>query len=241
MLSIAIVDDDPNERKMILDCLAFVQQQRNERYAVQVFESARAFLFRFEQQFDIVLMDISFQDGLDGMSAARTMREIDRTVILIFVTNLAQMAIQGYEVDALDFIVKPLDHYAFLLKMTRALGRVIPRSSNSIMVHATDGDVRLQTKLITWLEINDHYVVYHSSEGTFTEYLSLSAAMKKLDDPMFFRCDRSVAVNLRFVTRLNRETCVVDGQEITVARSLRSSFKQAYAAFLDGKLTRRGE
>lgn len=241
MLSIAIVDDDANERKRIQECLEFVQKQRNERFAIQVFASARAFLFSFEQQFDIVLMDISFDDDMDGMSAARVMRSIDRTVILIFVTNLAQMAIQGYEVDALDFIVKPLDRYAFLLKMTRALGRVVPRSSGSIIVHAQDGEIKMQTKLITWLEINDHYVTYHSSEGTLTEYISLTGALKKLDDPAFFRCDRSIAVNLRFVNRLNRESCVVDGQEITVARSLRSDFKRAYTAFLDGKMQRRCE
>ena len=66
-------------------------------------------------------MDIEMPD-LDGLAASQKLREIDRSVILIFITNLAQFAVRGYEVDALDFVVKPVTYYVLALKLKRAIG-----------------------------------------------------------------------------------------------------------------------
>lgn len=74
---------------------------------------------------------------MDGMTAARRLRELDKTVTIIFVTNTARYAVQGYEVDALDYIVKPIDKYAFVLKMRRALARVARRKDANIIPRPT--------------------------------------------------------------------------------------------------------
>lgn len=61
---------------------------------------------------------------LNGMEAAQKIRELDKEVVIVFITNMAQYAIKGYEVDALDFILKPLNYYTFSMRFTRAVGRV---------------------------------------------------------------------------------------------------------------------
>ena len=146
MLDIAIVDDELAERERLKACLAYVEEQQGVSFSVQEYESADQFLMMFEQQYDIVFMDIQFAGGMDGMSAARQMRKADPSVLLIFVTNLAQMALHGYEVDALDFVVKPLDPYAFHLKMQRALGRVSSRKKSTIEVRDKGSTVYLDTQ-----------------------------------------------------------------------------------------------
>lgn len=234
MLNIAIVDDEAAEREHIRRCLDYVAEVRGVEFYANEFDSADSFLMRYESTYDIVFMDIEFPSGQDGMSAAQELRKMDDTVVLIFVTNMAQLAVQGYAVDALDFIVKPIDKHTFLLKMTRALGRVVRRRQECIMVRAEGEAVRLRTHLIRYLEVDGHYVIYHSREGTFSEYISLSAAEKKLNDPAFYRCDRGCLVNMRFITQIGRDTCTVDGEELDIARKQRSQFLRAYAGFLNG-------
>lgn len=234
MLNVAIVDDEAAERQRLRGYLEEVARQKNIQFCVDEFSSADAFLVRYQQGYDLVFLDIEFPTGQNGMQAARALRRMDSTVVLIFVTNIAQMAVEGYEVDALDFIVKPVDPYAFLLKMTRALSRVARSASDRITVRQ-EGELRaLQVHLIRYLTVEGHYVVYHSREGVFSEYLSLSAAEKKLNSPLFCRCDRGCLVNLRFVNEIKKDICVVDGEELVIARTQRAQFLKAYAEFLGG-------
>lgn len=234
----ALVDDEAEERQRLRSYLGEVARQKDLHLCVDEFATADAFLVRYRQGYDLVFLDIEFPTGQNGMQAARALRRMDSTVVLIFVTNIAQMAVEGYEVDALDFIVKPVDPYAFLLKMTWALARVDLSASDRITVRQ-EGELRgLQVHLIRYLTVEGHYVVYHSREGTFTEYLTLAAAEKKLNSPLFCRCDRGCLVNLRFVSEIKRDVCVVDGEELVIARTQRAQFLKAYAEFLGG--TRQG-
>ena len=241
MLNVAIVDDEAEERERLKACLAYVQQMQGESFSVQEYDSADRFLLMFERQFDLIFMDIQFAHGIDGMTAAKKMRKIDPSVLLIFVTNLAQMAVQGYEVDALDFVVKPLEKYAFHLKMQRALGRISSRMQTLIHIRDKSGDVFIDTHRIRYLEVNGHYVIYHTQEGSFTEYISLTAAEKKLNDPAFFRCDRGLTINMRMLSKIEGDSCVVDGETLIVAHILRNELKHAFVEYLSGKRSGRND
>ena len=114
MLQIAIVEDDPSERERIRECLRLMEDD-DISFAVREFETGVSFLDQYQPEYDIVLMDIEMP-GIDGLKTARELRRMDGEVILIFVTNMAQFALYGYEVDALDFILKPINRYSFSLK-----------------------------------------------------------------------------------------------------------------------------
>ena len=120
-------------------------------------------------------------------------------------------------------------------KMARVLERVIRRAENSICVQMEGEVIVLRSRLIRYLEVQGHYVLYHSREGTFSEYISLSAAEKKLNDPVFFRCDRGFLVNLRFVTEIRKDTCLVDGEQLPIARTQRTAFIRALVGYLSGR------
>lgn len=234
MLNVAIVDDEAAERQKLQSYLQEVTRQKGIAFCVDEFSSADAFLVQYRQGYDLIFLDIEFPHGKSGMDAAHALRRIDSAVVIIFVTNIAQMAVEGYEVDALDFIVKPVEPYAFQLKMTRVLSRVACSASDRITVRQDGEMYGLQVHLIRYLTVEGHYVVYHSREGKFAEYLTLSAAEKKLNSPLFCRCDRGCLVNLRFVSAIKKNVCVVDGQELVIARTQRAQFLQAYAEFLGG-------
>lgn len=155
MIHVAIVDDEESERKKLKSCLCYVAGKRNTEFYIREFSDADKFLFDYKPEYDIVFMDIEL-GKTSGMEAARLLRKVDKTVILIFVTNMAQMALSGYEVDALDFIVKPLDKYAFSLKMVRVLGRIVQRRDDKILLNIAGDVVSIRASLITYLEVQKH-------------------------------------------------------------------------------------
>ena len=240
MVRIAIVDDEARERETIREYLDILSEQTQESFSVTDYSSGEAFLFRYGHDVDLIFMDIQFSKGEDGMETARKLRQVDQTVLLIFVTNLAQMAIHGYEVDALDFIVKPIDKYAFFLKTKRALGRISRQEGNSVTITQKGELYSLFVHLIQYLEVDGHYILYHTKEGVFSEYGTLSAAEKKLSDPCFIRPNRSILLNLRHVTKIGKDFVEVGGEKrIDIARPQRNDFKKAYLEYLDGQMQSR--
>lgn len=180
MIKIAIVEDEIKEQENLLACLKELQQQEMVSLETQTFSNASSFLEAYRHNFDIVFFDIEM-DGLNGMDAAKELRQLDKSVIIIFVTNLAQMAVKGYEVEALDFIVKPIEKATFLLKMKRVLNRTSSKLEESLNIQEKDGDFKvIHTKDIYYVETSGHYVIYHTSDGDVMEYNTLKAVEKKI-------------------------------------------------------------
>ncbi len=236
MMNIAIVEDDAEDRQRLIRCLQDALRARNIACQIDCFDSGESFLFSYRSDYDMVFLDIMLGEGIDGQHVAQKLREIDKTVPLIFVTNLVQMAVHGYEVDALDFILKPVQPYSFGLKLDRILSRVDNVLNTSILVHTEEKSVKLRVQLINYLLVQGHYIEFHSREGIYTQYMTLSAAEKQLNDPCFYRCNRSCLVNLRRVSSVDSSHCIVDGQELPIARTQRHDFLRAFAEYLNGHL-----
>ena len=125
MLLIAIVDDERSDSSALKALVDTYFQQNRQAYMIHVFNGALDFI-RSTENHDIVFMDIRM-DKLDGLEVARIMRKINTDSVLIFVTHMAQLAIKGYEVDALDFIVKPADQGSINYVLDKAMKRLDPK------------------------------------------------------------------------------------------------------------------
>lgn len=235
MKHIVIVDNEEKDRKNLIECINFVTEQNGLQVAITEYRSAEDFLSHYSFDCDIVFMDIELDDT-NGIEAARRLRKIDRSVVLVFVTKMAQLAVKGYEVDALDFIVKPIDRNAFALKMQRALSRAVSGREDRIMI-SSDGEITsIRIHLIKYLEVQGHYTIYHSQEGIFSECITLTKAKQKLgDNPNFACCNRSYYVNMQYIDGIKKDVCIVGGDELLISRPQRSKFLLAYAQYLGGK------
>lgn len=233
MINIAIVDDETAERRKLCECLEFMERGKKQ-FFVREFESADEFLLKYEPIYDIVFMDIQM-GGTNGIDAAAQLRKIDKTVIVIFVTNMAHLAVKGYEVDALDFVVKPINALTFALKFKRALGRLANQLDDKILIKC-DGDIlSVSAKAVRYAEVDGHYIVYRTPDGEYREYTTLSAAEKKLlKHGVFARCNRGQLVNLRYVTAIKKDLVIVDGTELVIARTQRNAFIKAFADYMGG-------
>ena len=120
-MRLALVDDDAE----ICSLLRAYVQRYNTEYGTSIstydFTSGSDLLHNYERGvFDVIFLDIEMP-GINGMETATQIRRIDDAVALVFVTHLAQFAVQGYEVQASDYIIKPLSYFDFAMKITRIL------------------------------------------------------------------------------------------------------------------------
>lgn len=178
-------------------------------------------------------MDIDMP-GKDGLSIAREWRKLDPLTMLVFVTNMAQLAVRGYEVDAIDFLVKPLSKEAFSLKMRRVLGRLHIDKDSTISI-SDEGIIHIILKdHLQYFEIQGHYIVYHTTDGVFREYSSLNNAIKKVSDERFFQCNRGTVINFSFVKAISPDSLFIAEKQIPISRSLKKPFMENYVRFLGG-------
>lgn len=145
VLRVAIAEDEAESRGQLTEFL----RQYGETYSVEMevscFSSGVDLVQDYRPEYDIILLDIAMPD-MDGMETARRIRQVDEQVVLVFITQMAQYAINGYEVGALDFILKPVNYDVFAMKLTKAIRRAESREGKRIVLALPSGVQVLQTR-----------------------------------------------------------------------------------------------
>lgn len=237
MIEIAILEDDEKDYDAFLSCLDKYQKLNNMEGETSInhFNDAESFLNAFKKDmFDIVFMDIHL-GKMDGLSCSRKLREIDENVVIIFLTNLAQYAIQGYEVNALDFMVKPLTYYVFEMKFKRALAK-LERSKDVLLSFTIDYEQRfIKISHIKYIEIVGHKIIIHTIDGNFTTYGSLKNIEENLQKEKidcFARCNSYLLVNFNYIKGLYGFQVNVDGEMLDISHPKKTKFIKDYNTYL---------
>ena len=186
-----------------------------------------------EQEFDIILLDIIMPD-MNGMEAAERIRGRDEQVVLIFITQMAQYAISGYSVGALDVILKPVAYDTFAMKFARAIARVRSREGALVTLTLPGGMKRLQTRDIYYVEIQNHMLHYFTASGEYVLRGTMAGAEKELTGHHFAKCNHCYLVNLAHVSEINKDTVTVAGHELAISRRNRNTFLTAVTNYLGG-------
>jgi len=231
MIRIAIVEDDTNYQKLLLKYLDRYGEESGEYFQSSVFSDGLDVLEADLRSTDIILMDIQMQH-MDGMKAAERIRLRDKNVIIIFITNLAQYALQGYKVEALDYLLKPLQYFAFHQTLQKAVRKVNDRKAFYIPVMQDNAMVRLDADLITYIESQDHKVTFHTREMTIATRETLKNLERTLKGRPFSRCNNCYLVNLAYVEAVKDNCVTVAGEPLQISRSKRKSFMEALAAYV---------
>lgn len=236
MYRIALVDDEKIFTDQIEEYIRQYQAENPAEFHVSVFHSSTEFIAGFKKEYDLILLDVEMPE-LNGMELAHKIRETDEQVVLMFITNMAQYAIHGYSVGALDFVTKPINYYTFAMKLTRALKRVPKKESTSVLLTMADGVKRIDIKQIYYLEVQNRLLHYHTEEGEFVVRGSLQAAEERLSGHPFEKCNHWYLVNLMHVKEVRKNIVVVGSHELEISRRNKTSFLKALTDYMGGNYT----
>ena len=189
-----------------------------------------------EKRPQLLVMDLLLP-GLDGFGAAEKIRAVDADAVLVFVTNMAQYAIKGYEVDALDYVLKPVSYGAFCTKLSRAIQRVQRRKGGQVALQLSGGGMQLlDTGDILYLETRNRMLYYHTATQEYAVRGSLAGAEKQLAAYHFARCNQCYLVNLQYVRGVENDFVQVGDARLEISRRQKAAFMTAVASYLGGVL-----
>lgn len=233
-MKIGIVDDEFKETELLSGFLRKYGREKELGMQIKVFHQAQEFLDQYSPDYDIVFMDIQMPGIMDGMETARELRKRDESVVIVFVTKMAQYAINGYEVGAVDFVLKPVTYMEFALKMSKAIRYVDRNRDKKIMLQTVDGIIYIKISEIHYIEVIRHYLIYHTSMGEFKVRGTMKDTEKEMKPFLFYRINNGYLVNLKYVDTLNGNTVTVSGDELVVSRGKKTEFMQALLKYMGG-------
>lgn len=235
MLRVAVAEDEESFQGQMKDYLERYRQESGKEISVFFYRTGKELAEHYQPVYDILLMDIQMPD-MDGMEAAESIRKVDENVVILFITNLAQYAIRGYEVGALDYVLKPVTYDLFKLKFTRAVGRVESRIGAQLVLNTGSSLRRISTQDILFVEVEKHNLHYHTTEGEFVVRGTMQNAEKELAEHHFAKCNHWYLVNLLRISQITRNSVTVAGHELEISRRSRAAFLEAAAACLGGTI-----
>lgn len=232
MERIAVVEDRPEERNALTACLERYRTQKNENITWTCYESAFDFL-ESRERFDMVFFDIMLP-GMTGMEAAQKLRRYDSDILIIFVTNMSSFAVKSYEVDALDYILKPISYERVEFKLTKALGIIRARGETSLVINSLEGGiVRISSGQIYYIEVTGHRLRYCTERGEFFEKGTLSQKAEILEQYNFARCNACYLVNLRHIFSVNGYYLKMkNGDELRISQPKKKEFTGKLANYM---------
>ena len=232
-MRIAVVDDNEKDAEYLKSCILRCGMEQNETFEVTVYPDAESFLRGYQYNFDLVILDIDMP-GRNGMEAARALREHDESVALMFVTNMPQYALEGFSVDAVDYILKPISYPNFRVKMQKALRYVERNRDYPISLKTTQGYVKLMVSDIRYIESELHYLTFHTKSGDYRIRGLLSENEALLAPYHFSRCNASYLVNLRYVEAIKGNDVIVAGSALPISRGRKASFLSDFTKYMGG-------
>ena len=232
MLRIAVVEDDKTYAAQLKEYLVRYGTEKNQKISVALFPDGEDIVTDYSAEFDIILMDVEMT-FMDGMTTAERIREKDNEVVIIFITNMPQYAIQGYKVDALDYVLKPISYFAFSQRIDRALTRVKKKEATYITVAQKGGKKKLNVDKICYVEVRDHDLIYHSTKGDIVTKSSMKEAEDTLGGTKFFRGNRCYLVNLEYVEDFRGNDVTVASDVIQVSRARKKAFMDALNDYMN--------
>lgn len=223
MLKLAIAEDEPGYAAELEEYVSRFFASREEKAEITLFSDGFSLVDRYQPVWDILLLDIEMP-RMNGMAAARRIREADPAVVLIFITNLAQYAIQGYEVGALDYVLKPVGYEDLSFRLLRAVRAVKVNRDRQFTVQTAAGMRRFRLRALTYVEVRGHNLIYHLDDGEVSTRGTMEKAEQELSAWGFLRCNNCYLVNPQRVDWVDGYIVQVAGEPLQISHPRRKRF-----------------
>lgn len=233
MLWIAVCDDEIMECNRIAKKIGEMLAEMKVPCTVKQFYSGRE-LLQSSDSFDLIFLDIIMGE-MDGMRTAQLVRQRAYDKILVFISSSREYVFDAYEVEAFQYLLKPVEEGKLRRVLQKAVLRTEDRSREFIVINRERQKKKLLLDDIFYFEIRGRLIDVHGTGGIFSYYGQIGVLEKDLDGKGFFRCHKSYLVNLKYVDVYNRQEIVLDnGERIVIAKRRYEEFCQEILKYMRG-------
>lgn len=231
MITIAICDDENQIAGQIRTFTSDFLRANHVEAAIVRFSNGKE-LLGYEKNIDILFLDIQMK-GIDGMETARRLRSRNFKGVIIFITILKELVFQSFEVQAYDYLVKPIDRKRFDKTMERLLASLENVSKEKLLVQKGYERSIISFDDIIFAEIMDKKVYLHLTSSEVLDYYDRIENLESRLDERFFRCHRSYLINLKYLKGCKNGTAYLEnGKEIPVSRLRSKAFSEVILQYM---------
>lgn len=224
---IAICDDEQDQIEYITSIAASWSAHEGHHCETRAFASAEAFLFEYEadKAYDILLLDVEMKN-INGIELAKRIRKDSSRAEIIFITSHFEFIGEGYEVDALHYLIKPISADKLMQVLTRAAEK-LSIEPPSVVISCEGKTVKLYESDILYVEALLHYIVIHTKDKEYKIKENISVFENKLSDD-FYHIHRSYLVSLKHITRISRTSVNIGSTELPLSRGKYDDINRAF-------------
>lgn len=236
MIKIAIIDDNNVDIEQLESKLDLFYKANNHEIYIEKFNDGLLFLDSYKKgKFDLIFLDVEMPK-FSGFETAKKLREIDDKISLIFVTNMSQLARQGYQYDAFDYILKPADYNELFITLSRANRKIVNDTARTIILQGKRKEkVSILISDITYIDVNGHYITFHTKDNEYIQYGVFKKVLEELKLPnCFSKCNRCFVVNMSHIDKIYHDHLVINDTELLISRPQKKAFLADYSKFISG-------
>lgn len=233
VLEAALVEDSGEQKEILQQYLKRYEEEKGVFFHLTYYPNGESFLADYGRiPFSLVFLDIDLGKGHpNGMEIAKRLREIDSHVLLLFITNLRQYVTEGYEVDALNYILKPVNYYSLSMTLDKAVKALSYEADQEILIHSKGSIRKIDLNTLFYVDIVRHEIVFHTEKEDIPSYGTLKPIESLLLAKGFFKVSNYALVNLKFVKKIDGFTIVMqDGKTLFLSRRRKKEFLEALIA-----------
>ncbi len=235
-LKVAICDDSRIDQEYVSGLLRSFAEATGRDIEIHSFLSAEEFLFRYaeEKDFQILVLDIEM-GKMNGVELAGKLRKDNQDLQILFVTGFPDFMAEGYEVDAIHYLLKPVTQESFFRAMEKAAGRL--KQTQPVLLLQENGEMmRIALNDIYFVEVFSHSCVLHITDGNVECRTAISRLENELGN-QFIRVHRAFLVNMEHMKKITKtEILLENGEKIPLARRKYSEVNLAFINYFGGKL-----
>ena len=232
MIKFAICDDEPLMAQELAGHLAdYMKENHITAYSLSSFSDGRALLDAIDR-FDVIFLDIQMEQP-DGMETAKLLRRRGDHSLLVFVTVLKELVFDAFQVEAYDYLLKPLDSARFHQTMERVLRSLDRKTAEDIVIQRGTGCEVVLLSDIVYCEVLGRKIYLHKHDGTVSDYYDKLEDLERRVDGRFFKCHRSFLVNLDYVRGCqDGQVLLAQGERIPASRLRERELTQALLRYM---------
>lgn len=222
-MRVAIVEDDKQNLSQLVGFIEKYCKETGEKIRIISFSDGIDIASDYTADYDIIFIGIVTKH-LDVFKTAEYIRNMDKKVVLAFVTADPRYAVYGYALDATSFMLTPLNYTLFAQEFSRCIEKVKSVQKKYIMFSTENGMDRIELNKIVFIESDGHKMIINTTEKTYCVYETMRSLENKLPKGQFVRCNYCYIVNLFHVKGVHGEYVLLDNGELKISRSRRKAF-----------------